>query len=847
MHISPVLWQFLVKWLHASALFPAEASTIAPYTDALYFFLLTITAIGMVLVGVLVIGFSIRYRKERQPEAVQVEGSTLLEATWTIIPLALFLVCFVWGAILYFRIYNPPTNAMNIYIVGKQWMWKAEHPGGQHEINALHVPTGRPVQLTMISQDVFHSFSIPDFRVKREVIPGRYTTVWFNATTPGTYHIFCTQYCGTLHSAMIGEVTVLSPEDYEAWTKSSTSGMSLAQNGERLFASMGCNACHSGSATSRGPNLAGVYGSKLQLTDGSQVLVNDVYLRDAILNPSQHVTSGFAPIMPTYQGQVSEDGLIDLVEYIKTLNSNYRVQQTLTTSQSNEAAPTTPGVVEAMSATNTTILNLPDQRTATMPKRNYLNNEDGLLSWLFTGDHKRIAILYLISITFFFFIGGAFAGLIRLELLTPQPDLMASDTYNKMFSMHGIVMIFLFLVPSVPATLGNFLIPIMLGAKDLAFPKINLLSWYLYLGGAAFTMAALVMGGVDTGWTFTTPLSTHYLNTNVLTTATGIFIVGFSSIFTGLNFIVTIHRMRAPGMTWFRMPLFVWAHYAASILMVLGTPVLAISLVLVALERTFGIGVFDPTKGGDPLLFQHLFWFYSHPAVYIMILPGMGVISEVISTFSRKRVFGYTAVAFSSVAIALFGFFVWEHHMFIMGVSNYSALVFSLLTMLVAVPSAIKIFNWAFTLQNGSITFETPMLYAFAFMGLFVIGGMTGVFLGALGMDIHLTETYFIVAHFHYVMVGGMLMAFSGGHPFLVAEDDGPDVSGVVLEALRRDELHRLQPDFHAAVHPRLPRDAAPLPCVSGRVPGAERASRPPARRCWELDSCCRCCTWAGR
>ena len=346
MHISPVLWQFLVKWLHSSALFPAEASTIAPYTDALYFFLLTITVIGMVLVGALLLFFSVRYRKERHPEAVQIEGSTLLEATWTIIPLALFLVTFVWGAILYFRIYNPPTNAMNIYIVGKQWMWKAEHPGGQHEINALHVPTGRPVQLTMISQDVFHSFSIPDFRVKREVIPGRYTTVWFNATTPGTYHIFCTQYCGTLHSAMIGEVTAMSPEDYEAWTKGSTSGMSLSQNGERIFASMGCNSCHSGSAAARGPNLAGVYGTKLRLADGSQVLVNDAYLRDAILNPSAHVTAGFAPIMPTYQGQVSEDGLIDLVEYIKSLNSNYRVQQTLTTSQSNEAAPTTPGVVK---------------------------------------------------------------------------------------------------------------------------------------------------------------------------------------------------------------------------------------------------------------------------------------------------------------------------------------------------------------------------------------------------------------------------------------------------------------------------------------------------------------------
>lgn len=350
MHISPVLWQFLVKWLTNSALFPREASTIAPYADALYFFLLLITIVGLTLVGALVFGFSIRYRKERSPVATQVEGSTLLEATWTIIPLALFLICFVWGALLYFRIYNPPSNAMNIYVVGKQWMWKAEHPGGQHEINALHVPVGRPVQLTMISQDVFHSFSIPDFRVKREVIPGRYSTVWFQATEPGTFHIFCTQYCGTLHSGMIGEVTALSPEDYQKWLQQSTSGMSLAQNGERLFASMGCNACHSGNAAARGPNLAGVYGSKLTLANGDQVTVNDAYLRDAILNPSQHVTAGFAPIMPTYQGQISEDGLIDLVEYIKNMQSNYRVQQTLMTSESNQAAPTTPapGTTEAV-------------------------------------------------------------------------------------------------------------------------------------------------------------------------------------------------------------------------------------------------------------------------------------------------------------------------------------------------------------------------------------------------------------------------------------------------------------------------------------------------------------------
>jgi cytochrome c oxidase subunit 2 len=331
-----------VHWLHASALFPAEASGIAPYVDALYFFLVAMTIVGTTLVAALLLVFSVRYRREKNPVATQVEGSTLLEATWTIIPLAIFLLTFVWGALLYFRIYDPPANAMNIYIVGKQWMWKAEHPGGQHEIDSLHVPTGKPIQLTMISQDVFHSFSIPDFRIKREVIPGRYSTVWFEATQVGTYHLFCTQYCGTQHAGMIGEVTVMTPGDYKKWLEQSNSGQSLAQNGERLFASMGCNSCHNGTAAARGPSLAGVYGSKLTLTDGRQILVDDAYLRDAILNPSEHVTAGFAPIMPTYQGQISEDGLIDLVEFIKNMQSNYRVQQTLVTAATGEAAPTTP-------------------------------------------------------------------------------------------------------------------------------------------------------------------------------------------------------------------------------------------------------------------------------------------------------------------------------------------------------------------------------------------------------------------------------------------------------------------------------------------------------------------------
>ena len=395
--------------------------------------------------------------------------------------------------------------------------------------------------------------------------------------------------------------------------------------------------------------------------------------------------------------------------------------------------------------------------------RNYLNETHGLKSWLLTVDHKRIALLYLISVTFFFAVGGFLAMAIRMELLTPGADLVSYDTYNKLFSMHGITMVFFVLIPAIPAIIGNFVLPMMLGAKDLAFPRINLLSWYCYVIGAVLLMVCIFQGGVDTGWTFTTPLSTRFVNTNVITAGLAAFVAGFSSIFTGLNFIVTIHRMRAPGLTWFRLPLFIWANYAASIIMVLGTPVVAVTIVMVAIERLFNFGFFDPTKGGDPLLFQHLFWFYSHPAVYVMLLPSMGVISEIIACFTRKRVFGYTAVAFSSVAISVFGFFVWEHHMFIMGVSQYSALVFSMLTMLVAVPSAIKSFNWAFTMYKGSIRFNAPMIYALCFLGLFVIGGCTGVFLGTLGMDVQLTETYFIVAHFHFVMVGSVIMGYLGG------------------------------------------------------------------------------------
>jgi len=401
-----------------------------------------------------------------------------------------------------------------------------------------------------------------------------------------------------------------------------------------------------------------------------------------------------------------------------------------------------------------------------LPSEHYLNATYGIRSWLLTTDHKRIALLYLASVTFFFFIGGIFATLIRIHLLTPAGYLVTPETYNKLFTMHGVAMIFFFLIPSIPAVLGNFLIPIMIGAKDLAFPKINLLSWYIYLIGGSFVLYSFATGGLDTGWTFYTPLSSIYSNSAVTPAVIGIFINGFSSILTGLNFLVTVHTMRAPGMTWFRLPLFVWAHYATSLIMILGTPVIAITLLLAGLERMFHFGFFNPAYGGDPILFQHLFWFYSHPAVYIMILPAMGVISEIIPTFVRKPIFGYSFIAASSIGIAVIGFIVWAHHMFLTGEATYAAIAFSFLSYLVAIPSAVKVFNWTSTLYKGSISWDTPMLYALGFIGLFTIGGLTGLFLACLGLDIHLHDTYFVIAHFHYIMVGGAVMGYVGGIHF---------------------------------------------------------------------------------
>ena len=396
------------------------------------------------------------------------------------------------------------------------------------------------------------------------------------------------------------------------------------------------------------------------------------------------------------------------------------------------------------------------------PAHHYLNAEKGILSWLFTVDHKRIGLLYLGSITLFFFVGGVLALLLRTELLTPAQSIIDADTYNQIFTLHGAIMIFLFIIPSIPAALGNFFLPMMIGAKDVAFPRLNLASFWIYVLGALFALYSIISGAVDTGWTFYTPYSVQ-TGTAVVSMTLAVFILGFSSILTGINFIVTLHKLRSPGLTWSRMPLFLWSLYATAIIQILATPVLAITVLLLAMERIFGIGIFDPAMGGDPVLYQHFFWFYSHPAVYIMIVPAFGIISELISTFSRKTIFGYWAIALSSLAIAFIGFLVWGHHMFVSGQSELSSVVFSFLTFFVGVPTGIKIFNWVATLYKGSIDLKTPMLYALAFLFLFTIGGLTGIMIGALSVNVHLHDTYYIVAHFHYVMMGGTVIALLGG------------------------------------------------------------------------------------
>lgn len=392
----------------------------------------------------------------------------------------------------------------------------------------------------------------------------------------------------------------------------------------------------------------------------------------------------------------------------------------------------------------------------------YLSENKGLWNWLTTVDHKRIGLMYMWSVVGFMIIGGLLALSIRLELLTPRHTIMSAEMYNRAFTLHGAIMTFLVIIPAIPAALGNFILPLLLGAKDVAFPRLNLASLWVYWTGAAMAVSTLILGGVDTGWTFYTPYSTT-TGGGVSMMVLAAFVLGFSSIFTGVNFIATIHKLRAPGMGWFQLPLFAWGMYSTAVIQILATPVLGITLLLLVMERVFNIGIFDPQLGGDPVLFQHFFWFYSHPAVYIMILPAMAVISEIIPTFSKKSIFGYKAIAFSSVTIALLGFFVWAHHMFVAGMSLFAGAVFSFITFFIAIPSAIKVFNWIATMWRGSIELKTPMLYAINFLLLFTIGGLTGLFLASLSTDVHLHDTYFVVSHFHYVMAGSNMIALLAG------------------------------------------------------------------------------------
>ena len=531
----------------------------------------------------------------------------------------------------------------------------------------------------------------------------------------------------------------------------------LAQRGAKLFNDLACNTCHLDTGQGRGPSLKDIVGKPVELQDGATVIVDEAYLRESILNSQAKIVKGFQPLMPTFQGLVSEDNLVALIEYVKSLSPN----ATTAAAPAAAAAPRTPrrsGVRRSK----------PCWTRSRLPERHYLNNGHGLASWLLTKDHKRIAILYLISISVMFFLGGLFAVGIRLELATPQGDFVTRRHLQQVLHHarrdHGV------LLPD-PVDSG--------GARQLPDPAddrregpgvpahqpaqlVHLLDrrrLHALRDGHRRRRHRLDLLHAVQHDRRRTPTSCR--------PALGVFIAGFSSILTGLNFIVTIHRMRAPGMTWFRLPLFVWAHYATSLIQVLGTPVIAITIVmLVRRARPSASASSTRRCGGDPVLFQHLFWFYSHPAVYIMILPAMGVISELISTFSRKTIFGYSFVAFSSLAIAVFGFLVWAHHMFVAGISTYAAMVFSFLSFSVAIPSAVKVFNWTATLYKGSISFETPMLYAYGFIGLFLIGGLTGLFLATLGIDIHLHDTYFVVAHFHYIMVGGAIMGYLGGLHF---------------------------------------------------------------------------------
>ena len=762
---------------------------------------------------------------------------------------------------------RTPDDAMEVYVVGKQWMWQLQHPeGGQREINELHIPVGKPVKLIMTSEDVIHDFFVPAFRVKQDVVPGRYTYLWFQATKAGDYHLFCAEYCGTQHSRMGGWVHVMEPEDYQKWL-SGKADLSMALRGRQLFLKYPVHRLpqrrQQGPRPAAGRTLrqAGVAGGRpdrrrpTRTTSVESIREPEGRHRvrlqadHAGVRPRPDGRPAVAAARRLHQGprpgpdanaQRVHAGAGDRAggRSQRSRGSPKRRRRCRTPSppQGKGAGgegdvseprplspnPSPPRGEGRRSRPAPLGRNAHDHAESTPRRIDYLNVSFGVRSWLLTTDHKRIAILYLVVITLMFFIGGAFASVIRLELATPKGDLVEADTYNKLFTMHGVVMIFFFLIPSIPAVFGNFLVPMMIGAKDLAFPKLNLLELVRLPGRRRLHhLGAWSAGGVDTGWTFYTPYSTHVSHTYVLATGVGVFIAGFSSILTGLNFVVTIHRMRAPGLTWFRLPLFVWSMYATSIIMLLGTPVVAITLLLVAVERVTGIGIFDPTLGGDPILFQHLFWFYSHPAVYIMILPSMGVVSELISTFSRKTRLRLQRSSPSPASPSrCFGFLVWGHHMFVSGQSIYAGMIFSILE-----------------LPGGrAVGDQGVQLDGHALQGLDFLPDADAVRLrlhrpvhhrrpdGPGAGDAaarrprprHLLRRGPLPLHHG----GRRHHGLHGGAALLVAEDDRPHVPRRLGQAGGAHHFRRLQPDVFPAVPARLPGHEPPLlgirPGVSG-------------------------------
>ena len=588
-----------MDWLR-SIMLPAEGSSYAGQVDNLYLFIFGINVFFFLLIAALLGYFVWRYRRRGSHDVTpRITHNFKLEVVWSVIPLILVIVIFFWGFDSYMEARVAPHEALEIQAVGKKWLWQFEYPDGMRTINEIHVPVGKPVRMIMSSEDVIHSFYVPSFRVKMDVLPNRYTELWFHPTETGVHTLFCAEYCGRGHSDMIGKIHVDTEEKFREWQElgdEQTRTMPLPELGAILYESRGCNTCHSLDGSRRdGPSFQGTFGSTRQFSDGTSVIADENYIRESILEPQAKILSSYEGIMPTFQG---------LLRDARAARPD-RVHQGATVDMADVL--TAPAGVSQDQA----------------PEVNYLNERRGFLSWAFTLDHKRIGVMYLWSVLIAFFLGGVFAMLLRLELLTPEETIMGADAYNQSFTLHGAIMIFLFIIPAIPAALGNFVLPLLIGAKDVAFPRLNLASYWIYVLGALFALTAMVTGGVDTGWTFYTPYSTS-TGGAVSTMTLAAFILGFSSIFTGINFIATIHKLRAPGMTWFNMPLFNWGVYATAIIQVLATPVLGITLLLLMMERLWEVGIFDPRLGGDPVLFQHFFWFYSHPAVYIMILPGMG-------------------------------------------------------------------------------------------------------------------------------------------------------------------------------------------------------------------------------